>query len=129
MGFKAFGKLCDGRAGERALAEAFAPLTAKGWYPLYDRASPSGGNIDLLVVGPAGVAVIDAKSWSGAVTIDGTKLLLADRSRAKELNGVRRQVAEVEAALRDVQLKVTVRGFWLSPEKRTETDVRKRSAA
>ena len=100
-----------GATGERALAEAFAPLTAKGWYPLYDRASPSGGNIDLLVVGPAGVAVIDAKAWSGAVTIDGTKLLLGDRSRAKELNGVRRQVAEVEAALRDVQLKVTVRGF------------------
>jgi roadblock/LC7 domain-containing protein len=86
-----------GATGEKALAEAFAPLTAKGWYPLYDRASPSGGNIDLLVVGPAGVAVIDAKSWSGAVMIDGTKLLLGDRSRAKDLNGVRRQVAEVEA--------------------------------
>ena len=100
-----------GATGERALAEAFAPLTAKGWYPLYDRASPSGGNIDVPVVGPAGVAVIDAKSWSGAVTIDRTKLLLGDRSRAKELNGVRRQVAEVEAALRDVQLEVTVRGF------------------
>jgi hypothetical protein len=45
------------------------------------------------------------------VTIDGQKLLLGDWSRAKELNGLRRQVAEVEAALRDAQLEVTVRGF------------------
>ena len=51
-----------GATGEEALAEAFAPLTAKGWYPLYDRASPNGGNIDLLAVGPSGVAVVDAKS-------------------------------------------------------------------
>jgi hypothetical protein len=100
-----------GASGEKALAEAFAPLTARGWYPLYDRASPAGGNIDLLAVGPAGVAVIDAKAWTGAVRIDGQKLLLGDRSRAKELNGLHRQVAEVEAALRDAQQEVTVRGF------------------
>jgi hypothetical protein len=100
-----------GATGEEALAEAFAPLTAKGWYPLFDRASPNGGNIDLLAVGPAGVAVIDAKSWSGKVTIDGTRLLLEGHSRAKDLSGVHRQVAEVEAALRDAQPQVTVRGF------------------
>lgn len=100
-----------GAAGEEALAEAFAPLTAKGWFPLFDRASPHGGNIDLLAVGPAGIAVIDAKLWSGKVTIDGTRLLLDGHNRAKDLNGVRRQVAEVEAALRDAQLEVIVRGF------------------
>lgn len=100
-----------GAAGEEALAEAFAPLTAKDWHPLYDRASPNGGNIDLLAVGPAGVAVIDAKAWTGTVTIDGTKLLLNGHSRAKDLNGVHRQVAEVEAAMHDAELVVTVRGF------------------
>jgi len=100
-----------GATGEEALAEAFAPLTAKGWHPLYDRASHNGGNIDLLAVGPAGVAVIDAKSWSGTVKIDGTRLLLEGHNRAKDLNGVHRQVAEVEAALRDAQPQVTVRGF------------------
>jgi hypothetical protein len=100
-----------GASGEKALAEAFAPLTARGWYPLYDRTSPNGGNIDLLAVGPAGVAVIDAKSWTDAVRIDGPKLLLGNRSRAKALNGLRRQVAEVEAALRDAQKEITVRGF------------------
>jgi hypothetical protein len=100
-----------GAAGEVALAEAFAPLTAEDWHPLYDRASPSGGNIDLLAVGPAGVAVIDAKSWSGTITIDGTRLLSEGHNRAKDLNGVHRQVAEVEAALRDAQPQVTVRGF------------------
>ena len=100
-----------GAAGEEALAEAFAPLTARGWHPLYDRASPNGGNIDLVAVGPAGVAVIDAKAWTGTVTIDGTKLLLNGHSRAKDLNGVHRQVAEVEAAIRDAELVDTVRGF------------------
>jgi 23S rRNA maturation mini-RNase III len=38
-------------SASQALAEAFAPLTAEGWYPLYDRSSPNGGNIDLLAVG------------------------------------------------------------------------------
>jgi len=100
-----------GATGEKALAEAFAPLTAEDWHPLYDRASPNGGNIDLLAVGPAGVAVIDAKAWTGTVTIDGTRLLLDGHSRAKDLTGVHRQVAEVEAAMRDAQLVVPVRGF------------------
>jgi len=99
-----------GATGREILAEAFAPLTAKGWYPLYDRASPSGGNIDLLVVGQ--LASRDRRKSVERRRDDRRhKLLLGDRSRAKELNGVRRQVAEVEAALRDVQLKVTVRGF------------------
>ena len=100
-----------GASGEEALAEAFAPLTAKGWHPLYDRASPNGGNIDLLAVGPAGAAVVDAKAWTGTVSIDGPRLLLNGHSRTKDLNGVRRQVAEVEAALRNAQLQVTVRGY------------------
>jgi len=100
-----------GATGEEALAEAFAPLTAKGWYPLYDRVSPNGGNIDLLAVGPAGVAVIDAKSWTAPIKINGPRLLLEGHNRAKDLNGVHRQVAEVEAALRDAQPQVTIRGF------------------
>ena len=100
-----------GATGDKALAEAFAPLTAQDWHPLYDRASPNGGNIDLLAVGPAGVAVIDAKAWTGAIAINGTRLLLDGHNRAKDLNGVHRQVAEVEAALRDAQPQVTVRGF------------------
>ena len=62
-------------------------------------------NIDLLAVGQAGVAVIDAKSWTGPVTINGPTLLLDGHNRAKDLNGVHRQVAEVEAAFRDAQPK------------------------
>ena len=44
-----------GAAGERVLDEAGQGLVDCGWFPLSDRCSPTGGNMDELFVGPAGV--------------------------------------------------------------------------
>lgn len=75
-----------GALGERATADALAPLTATGWHVLHDRLLPTGGNIDHLLVGPAGVIVIDTKNWSGTVSIGNRGELRVDgRSRQAQV--------------------------------------------
>jgi hypothetical protein len=100
-----------GGLGETAVAEALAPISAKGWYLLHDRLAPMGGNIDHLAVGPAGVAVIDAKRWTEPVTIEKTRLLANGVNRTAALEAISRQVAEVKTALAEKHPDVKVRGF------------------
>jgi hypothetical protein len=58
----------QGAEGERALAEALAEVA--GIRVLHDRRMPGGrGNIDHIVVGPAGVFVVDAKLYEGQIRI------------------------------------------------------------
>ena len=58
----------QGAEGERALAEALAGV--EGIQVLHDRRMPGGrGNIDHIVVGPAGVFVVDAKLYEGQIRI------------------------------------------------------------
>lgn len=57
-----------GAAGERKLAEALS--TVPGVQALHDRRVPrTRGNIDHIVVGPAGVFVVDAKNYRGLIQI------------------------------------------------------------
>lgn len=61
-----------GEIGERLVAELLCELAPLGYYHLRDRALPgSPANIDHAVVGPAGVLVVDAKNWSGSLSISG----------------------------------------------------------
>jgi superfamily I DNA/RNA helicase len=59
-------RLRSGSSGERALVDAVAPLRERGWVLLADRRWPgtNGANIDLIMVGPGGIFLIDAKNWS-----------------------------------------------------------------
>jgi hypothetical protein len=53
-----------GAAGERRTARMLRPLTRRGYAVLHDRALPTGrANVDHLVIGPAGVFVVDSKNW------------------------------------------------------------------
>jgi hypothetical protein len=54
-----------GASGEVQVAAALEPLTEIGWRILADRRwpGPSEANIDLILVGPGGVVVIDVKNW------------------------------------------------------------------
>jgi Nuclease-related domain len=55
-----------GATGERHTARLLAPLERRGWAVLHDLAIPgSQVNIDCLVIGPGGVAVIDSKHYRG----------------------------------------------------------------
>ncbi|WRZ65684.1 UvrD-helicase domain-containing protein [Streptomyces sp. NBC_01257] len=61
--------------GERRLAAQLLVLTARGWRLLVDRRWPStrGANVDMLLVGPGGVFVVDIKNWRSAPeTSEGT---------------------------------------------------------
>lgn len=99
-----------GAEGEEALASALAPLAARGWLALPDRQAPQGGNLDLIVVGPPGVAVIDAKNWSFPVTLKEGNIYTGRYRRPKAIDGVLRQVEVVQAALAEIAYPVTVRG-------------------
>jgi hypothetical protein len=60
-----------GAAGERRTAHLLAPLERRGWAVLHDLAIPgSAANIDHLVIGPSGVAVIDSKQYRGRLHLD-----------------------------------------------------------
>jgi hypothetical protein len=73
---------------------------------LHDRRMPTGGgNIDHLAIAPTGVFVIDAKNHSGKVEVrnplfGAPKLVINGRDRTKLIDGLDRQVAAVQTALR-----------------------------
>ena len=63
----------QGQIGEELLSDLLEPLGLRGFRQLPDRGIPGrSSNIDLLVVGPPGVLVLDAKNWSGTVQTDGS---------------------------------------------------------
>ncbi|MGW5116455.1 UvrD-helicase domain-containing protein [Streptomyces noursei] len=60
--------------GERRVAAQLLVLTERGWRLLVDRRWPGtrAANVDMLLVGPGGVFVIDIKNWRTAPeTVDG----------------------------------------------------------
>jgi len=56
-------------------------------------------NIDHIAIGPAGILVVDAKNWSGAVTTHRGRLRQNGHPRDKELEGVLRAGVDVAALL------------------------------
>lgn len=101
-----------GAAGERVLDEAAQGLVDCGWLPLADRCSPTGGNMDELFVGPAGVAVLDAKNWSWPVSVRNGQMRTGKYRQTASLRRVLEQVAAVEEVLDRAGLDdVPVQGF------------------
>jgi hypothetical protein len=103
-----------GAEGEDALDAVLGSLVDQGWHPLPDRRSSNGGNIDELFVGPAGVAVLDAKNWSYPLTIRGERLRTGKIPRNRELDHVVQLVDEVGGVLERSSLGwVAVQGFMI----------------
>jgi hypothetical protein len=64
-----------GARGERRTARQLNRLARHGWVMFHDLAIPnSRGNVDHLVIGPAGVFLVDSKNWRGQLVFapDGT---------------------------------------------------------
>lgn len=61
---------------EKRTAKALAPLAAAGYHLLADRAWPGSrrAQVDMVVVGPGGVFIVDTKAWA-EVAIDGDRIL------------------------------------------------------
>lgn len=103
-----------GADSERALHSVLGHLTRVGWHSLPDRRSPTGGNIDELLIGPAGVAVLDAKNWSYPLRIRGDQLYTGRYPRNRELDHLADLVELVTEAILDARLgPVDVRGFMV----------------
>lgn len=61
----------SGAWGEQATATVLRGLEERGWVVLHDL--PAGrGNVDHIVVGPAGVYLLDSKRLGGSVSVDAT---------------------------------------------------------
>jgi hypothetical protein len=103
-----FGKGAD---GEEELSATLVPLAARGWLALPDRQTPRGGNIDEVIVGPAGVIVIDAKKWSYSVNVKGDDIFAGRFKRSDALDGVIGQVEIVNAALDKLGFPARVQGL------------------
>jgi hypothetical protein len=113
----------QGAAGEVRTADRLRKhLGGSGVRLLHDRRIPGRGsaNIDHLAVGPGGVTVIDTKTHRGSVRVErvgglfsprGEVLRVGGRDQTKLIDGVLRQVSDVEAALARVgHADVGVRG-------------------
>ena len=106
-----------GAAGEERVAEVLAGVP--GIEALHDRRVPgSRANIDHIVVGPAGVFVVDAKKYQGSIEMvdkgswlrSDWRLYVAGRDRTKLVDGVLGQVEVVRTVLGDEFVSVPVKG-------------------
>lgn len=89
-----------GAVGERIVAELLARLPSE-WFVLHDIHWPGRdkANIDHLVIGPTGIFVLDAKNWSGTVTISRGTLRQNGYSRMSAIEGALSAVAAVVVML------------------------------
>lgn len=93
-------------AGERQVAAALWALTGSGWTLLVDRRWPgtATANVDMILIGPSGVYVIDVKNWRDAPRIVDGELVAADRSCTSEVTKLQAVTRRVEDALADMQM-------------------------
>lgn len=97
-----------GGAGELGVVRALVDMDDAGWHVLADRRWPgtSRANIDVLLVGPGGVFVIDVKTWQEVRLADG-RLWHGDADADDELDRLLRQSAAVETLLAEEGLPPT----------------------
>lgn len=90
-----------GAEGERMVAAALESLAPYGWTALHDVRWPGRpvANIDHIAIGPGGVVVIDAKNWSGDVTVVDGDLKQNGYSRSREAENVASMTSAVAAIL------------------------------
>ena len=91
----------QGAEGERRVAETLQTLERYGWTALHDVHWPGRpkANIDHIAIGPGGVVVIDAKNWSGEVTIRDGVLRQNGYRRDDQVTGARTATSAVMALL------------------------------
>ena len=90
---------------EQQTSRALAPLAAMGYHQLGDRVWPGTkrANIDLLLVGPSGVYVIDTKCWSD-VSVQSGRLFRGDADAQDEVDKLLRVTELVEASAAEAGL-------------------------
>lgn len=107
-----------GAGGEERIAESLAKHLDDGAMLLHDRRIPfSRANIEHLAIAASGVWVIDAKRYTGKVAVSKplfgqAKPTIAGRDKSKLADGLAKQVALVETAMREIATGVPVHGAF-----------------
>ena len=93
-----------GAEGEAATARALAALPAEQWTVFHDVHWPGRkfANVDHVVVGPAGIFVIDSKNWSGRVDV---------RDSVLRQNGYQRETTVASAAEAAIAVSLVMPGL------------------
>ncbi len=93
-----------GASGEELVGPLLETLAERGWFILHDRRVPGAReNIDHLAIGPAGIVVVETKSYKGDIRMrDG--VLRVNGRRVDFFAQVERQIAAVERALESDQV-------------------------
>jgi len=88
-----------GAEGERRVAETLDTLGQYGWTALHDVHWPGRplANLDHVAIGPGGVFIIDAKNWTGDVTLADGVLRQNGYRRDREVEAVADATAAVTA--------------------------------
>lgn len=99
-----------GADGEERTAAALTALPAAEWTVVHDVAWPGRdrANLDHVVVGPGGVFVIDAKAWSGHVTMTAGELRQDGRRRTRAVDGAVAQADCLRHLVRDLDPRLVV---------------------
>ena len=97
-----------GGRGEQSVVRVLIGMDDSGWHVLPDRRWPGTrrANIDVLVVGPGGVFVVDVKNWQD-VTVEDGRLRRGDADAEDDLRKLVDQTAAVEEVLADAGLPAT----------------------
>ncbi|MCU1515877.1 MAG: nuclease [Pseudarthrobacter sp.] len=90
-----------GAVGERIVADRLSQLLAHGWFLLHDVHWPGRpkANLDHVLVGPGGVVVVDAKNWTGDVSVSGGVLWQGRFARTQSVEGALAQCAAIASVL------------------------------
>ncbi|MCO4238863.1 nuclease-related domain-containing protein [Pseudarthrobacter raffinosi] len=87
--------------GERLVADRLSLLIPHGWYLLNDVHWPGRPKaiLDHVLVGPGGVVVVDAKNWTGEVSVAAGVLWQGRFARTQSVDGALAQCAAVASVL------------------------------
>ncbi|MET4591282.1 nuclease-related domain-containing protein [Arthrobacter sp. 754] len=91
----------EGAVGERIVADRLGRLLPHGWFLLHDVHWPGrpNANLDHVLVGPGGVVVVDAKNWTGEVSVASGVLWQGRFARTQSVEGALAQCAAVASVL------------------------------
>ncbi|MFV0128646.1 UvrD-helicase domain-containing protein [Streptomyces sp. HMX112] len=112
--------------GERSVAAQLLLLTERGWRLLVDRRWPGtrAANVDMLLVGPGGVFVVDVKNWRAAPEISGGRLCAGGESRHEHIRKLLAVTKAAEGAVAALGLSpVAVRPVMVFAGRRFDAEV------
>ncbi len=101
-------RAAQGALGEERVGLILESLKSKGWVVLHDLQVPPIGNIDHLIIGLAGVFVVETKSHRGRITAQGTQLLRNGKPLEKDFI----QQAKAQSMALNQMLQRQLRQNW-----------------